>query len=417
MKEELVEEGITIGELFAIVWARKIIIAAITILVTIAAALFFMLYSNPKSVMYEATFDLTFPGIEENKYPSGYTFNYNDLIADENIEIVKSNNLEKFSNIVVEELSNSSISIKENTSFSVFEGQTFIPSIRNFTIVCNGNLFDNSTDAALFIEELLNVTLENIVGGISKGSYYTYITNSTSSVSYENELALLSQQITYLTTSYENLFEEYGDIVISDKSLLEIQTNFLATNHLLTLSILSNELNSEYYLKTDKAEAKTYLLSEQYVLENQINTLDAKITALEEGITNMDGATDAYTIILADLRLERVELMLQTSIITEKLAAIEGDQIPDNTTFSANVELLRESLKSSTDEYVEILNDIYNSESKVYFSNRAIVSTYGTTNVMFVALVAMVFSGGASCVGFIALDLIKKNKKEVEAAK
>lgn len=102
MNNEQLEEGISIGELFAIVWKRKVIIAAITMIVTIITVLTVALFVNPRSISYESTFELSFPGISENKYPSGSRFNFKDIISDENVEYVIENSEGKLNYIDID---------------------------------------------------------------------------------------------------------------------------------------------------------------------------------------------------------------------------------------------------------------------------------------------------------------------------
>ncbi len=412
--ENQLEEGISIGELFAIVWKKKIFIAIATVLTAIIFVLVVVFGLNPNSLKYEASFELQFPGLINNKYPSGYLFNYNDIISDKNIEEVISSN-DKFKNINIDEFNNETISIKETTSSS-----NTSKMYRNFSISVNGSLFNNQDDAASFVEMLVSATYNRVVNSVNDLSFSSYLENAQSAETFELQLSLLNQQVTYINNSYDTLIEEFGDVSINGDTLLNHQTKFnsyFATN---SISNLISELNNSTYVK-DYEKNKDLLIVRRDILTSDITLLTNQIEALTdivEGLlSNSSGSTtpdiDSYNAQIAKLTIEKVSLEYDRDMLNEKIDKGNTESaIEASTLFLKKIESIQDVLQEFINDYESNVKGVYDQFTYITFDSRSIVKSSGTISFVLAGMVGAVMAGGISCVVFIALDFIGNKKEE-----
>ncbi|MFI3329163.1 MAG: hypothetical protein R3Y05_01605 [bacterium] len=417
MNENQLEDGISITELFAIVWKRKIIIGIATVLTAILFMAFVVFGVNPNSLRYTSTFDMYFPGIVENKYPSGYYFDYKDIISDENIELVLKNS-DEFKGVVLTDFNNDTITISETT---IISSTTEITN-RTFSISVQGSLFENSTEAATFVESLVSQANDKILNSVDDLSFSTYLNNAKQAQTFELQLNLLNQQVSYVSNLYNNLIDEFGDVTINGNTLLNYKTQYSSYFTINSISNLIQELNNNVYVK-DYETNLNYLNTSKGILDNEITILEDQIAALDEKVTTLLGDRndvsnaypdiDSYNKEIAALTLELVTKQHDSLMLGNKINSGNSQEATvESQEFNSRVEIIEEDLEGFIDEYVEIVKGVYHQFSYVNFSNRAIVTSSGTVSYLLAGMVGAVMAGGISCVLFIVIDLTKKEEKE-----
>lgn len=417
MNENQLEDGISITELFAIVWKRKIIIGIATVVTAILFMLVVVFGVNPNSLRYTSSFDMYFPGIVENKYPSGYYFDYKDIISDENIELVLKNSNE-FEGVVLSDFNNDTITISETT---IISSNTEITN-RSFSISVQGSLFENNKEAATFVESLVSQANEKILNSVDDLSFSTYLNNAKQAQTFELQLNLLNQQVSYVSNLYTNLIDEFGDVTINGNTLLNYKTQYSSYFTINSISNLIQELNNNVYVK-DYETNLNYLNTSKGILDNEITILEDQIAALDEKVTTLLGDRndvsnaypdiDSYNKEIAALTLELVTKQHDSIMLGNKINSGNSQEaIVKSQEFNSRINIIEEDLEGFIDEYVEIVKGVYQQFSYVNFSNREIVTSSGTVSYLLAGMVGAVMAGGISCVLFIVIDLTKKEEKE-----
>lgn len=417
MDQNQLEEGISIIELLEIIWKRKIIIGIATIATALLFVLIVVFGLNPNSIRYQSTFELQFPGIMQDKYPSGYTFNYKDIISDDNIIAVIENN-EEYKKINIDEFTNDTITINET---NISNSSTAMN--RTFVINVDGSLFNSKTQASTFVSELVDVTYTKVVGSLSDLSFSTYLDNAKTASTFELQLSLLSEQVNYINGLYTNLISEFGDVMINGDTLLNHKTKYDAYFATNSIDNLINELKNNIYVKNYE-ENLIYLELNKSTIESNINLLTRQISALDAKVdsllTSGSGSTpdiDSYNIEIARLTLEKVSLEYDKEMIENKIAnGNTAEALAASKAFGEKIENIQTELEKFIGYYKSNVEGVYDQFTYITFEDRAVVVSTGTISFILAGLVGAVMAGGISCVVFIALDLTKKNKEEVKTA-
>ena len=96
------DEGLSLSELFHIIFNRKWLLLIITAVITLIGTLGIVLIINNKKETYTADFTISFP-TNNNVYPDGTRFNYLDMISYDNLKEVKDSNA-TFKNINIQDM-------------------------------------------------------------------------------------------------------------------------------------------------------------------------------------------------------------------------------------------------------------------------------------------------------------------------
>lgn len=424
--EELNEDGISISELILIVWKRKILISIVTVVTTIVLALFVMFLLNPSRLTYSTTFELYFPGIENNEYDSGVVFDYRDVISEGNIlSVINSNS--NFSNINIDEFTNNTIKISETSFVDTYTGN------REFNISVSASIFETKDAAALFIESLLYFSYQTILNEISSVSYTSSLDNAFNAVTYELQISYLSSQRDYLSSYYSTLISEYGDVVVNGSNLSSYQSNFNAYFDLNSISNLNNELTNNPYVKD--YESNLYYLESRYdVAKNQIVLLDKKIEELTSQRDDLLKYSDTYFPEISDynnriveLTISKIEYEYTLSKLSEKIylcydyldisfpskygeVSVSSDIENSRTYFDNRVLDIQSELTKFTEEIKMLNEELYKQNVFLIIPNRDVITSSGAISI-FLSLIAGAMIGcGSSCVLFIIFDLNKKEE-------
>ena len=194
MEEEREESGISISEIFRVIFSQKWLVLIITAVIAVAGTLGIYFGMNNSKREFVASFVLNLPGDDKNQavytYPDGKQFYYSDLVSVDILKEVKSSD-SAFDDIDVEVMADDggiSISRKEN------EQKTEII----YTVNVKASYFKNKEVARRFITKLANVPGAHLAE--MNIGYDDNISNVEELTSYENVIAALEKQCTYLVS-------------------------------------------------------------------------------------------------------------------------------------------------------------------------------------------------------------------------
>lgn len=419
MSEEL-EDGISIAELFAIVWKRKIFIAIITFASMVVLTLAVMLVVNPGRTTYQTTFELDYFNLSENKYPSGKIFDYRDIVSDENVlSVIKTN--DNFKNIDVENFGNDTLNIVEITPTKTTDE---VVTLKEYTITIKANLFDNKEDASEFISKLIELEYNKVITDFNSIVHDVSLESALSSETFELELSLLNTQRSYINSQYNTLIETYGDQSVNGIKLSKYQSDISSYFTINSIANLTTKLTYSNFVKD--AEKNLFSLElKKNSLVVQIDENTSKINALtlqrDELLNKANGEyfpeIAAYNTQIVSLTTTNIELEIELSNVESKIYTCVNDftteeEKKEYEQFVVEIETISNQLDIFTKELTFVSQELFNEFTLARIPSRDIVSSAGSISIVLAALVGAVMGGGVSCVVFIAVDLTNKEKEE-----
>lgn len=395
MEEE--KEGISIAEVFKIIFSQKWLVLIIAILVTVAGTLGMYLGYNSVSKFYECTFSVNFLGSEEvvPVYPDNTPFNYRDIISRSNLSELKKD--ERFKSIDVNGMyASNALSISRNdTKLSSEKSDT------TYTLRVKAKYFDNQIQAEAFIDWLAQTPIRNIKNLAVEQDLYLRDYEDRSF--YEDKVELLNNQVEYLNDNLAALSEISGG-TIKNKCLILISQLSLFNQE---LAALIGEMRQNLYVHDEQAIKDSYSNMVE-AFKNQceskrieLNLLFGKINASDPGVDIMQTS-------------ERIETLAKEIASIESRIAIyqkyieEGAVLKTDSQFKDKLAKLKTRLELITGEYEENLENYYGTSSLVSYEGAMYtVGDIGLVVSIFISFIAGVLI--SAVVGF-AVGYKKKKK-------
>lgn len=415
MNNENIEEGISLGELFSIVWKRKIIISIITAGVTLLLVLVMLLFVNPSRSSYETTFELDFVGIDNNQYPSGKNFDYRNIISEQNIQMALDEL--KYTYLSAEDFEKDAITIKvDNDTDSNY--QTYVISIKQ-------NVFNNKEHADEFVSCIISQEYEKVLANFESLPFFTALNAAKESSTFDQQVLLLIQQYETIVINYEELLLNYGDQIVDGKNISLYLKEFEIQFNLSTLENLLLKLQEGYFVKnyTDNLAGleltKTSLQIQKNNIANTISILKAqRDELLSSGSTNYPEIADYNTIII-EYTLQEIEIDKQLSSVDNKInngdytkMTTEQKEIYD--LFVSEIENNQTKLQNYSETLKSVSTELFNEFTVVLIPDKDISNSTGSISLILIVVLGAMLGGGISSVSFIAIDLNKNKKNNKE---
>ncbi len=412
--EEKYEEGIDLLTLIKVAFGRKILLAIITVVITIVGVLGIKFVYNTSKEKYISSFEYSLPGINEGRYIDGSNFNYRTLISLDNLKNSKASN-EEFNSIDVEEMySENDIEISYT---SVDENNNPI-SDPYYTISIKEKYFDDKEQAAAFIEVLASYPIGKTIE-IVKNTKHDYNLNSyNSALTYEGQIEYLNAQIQLLNDKYLRLITDYGDLYIENEQISERQARLALYFVNKPLSLLSNELEINGYVKNYGITLPQLKTQKDYLLEERARNVKL-IGVYEEKVENIlklsTGVVDIsnYTSEVAKLTNRNSEIDKELVTLEKKIAAAEA-AIPTPQEFIDELDAAKTALIGFTDEYVELEQQVYSEYNQVFFMNKSIVEVDGGISIIISTALSLIVGLMCGCVVNLIIDRKKLSEKPVK---
>lgn len=417
--EEKYEEGLDLLTLIKVAFGRKILLAIITVVITIIGVLGIeFLYSKP-SKTYVSSFEYSLPGINDGRYIDGSNFNYRTLISLDNLTNIKNSN-DEFKNIDIKNMyNNNDIQI----SYTYFDSNNEPLAEPYYTITIKQKYFNSATQAADFIQNIAGYPIEKTLDIVKNTKYDYNLSSYDSALTYEGQIEYLDSQIKLLNDKYLTLITDYGDLYINDEQISAHQANLTLYFVNNPLSLLSNELEINGYVKDygiTLPQLKTqqnYLLEERErnvkLLEIYNGTYDEAGNLIKPGLINQiisssTGIVDIsnYTAEVAKLTNRNSEIDKELLTLEKKITAAE-DETPTPKGFIDELNAAKLALDDFTDEYVELEQVVYSEYNQVFFMNKAIVESNGGISIIISLVLSLVIGLVCGC----AVNLIIDRKK------
>ena len=204
--ENYEEEGISLGQIFKVIFRRWKLLLFITGIIFVFGLLGSQLIYNKLKTNYSTEVDYSVANVNGGTYIDNSKFNYRDLIKLSNLEEIK-NNKSEYSNIDVKKMSDDeNISIVRNAKDNNENSQV------TFTLTVSGKYFKNATQAKDFMFDVLNQTVVNTIDIVSNSAHDANLKAYKESTDYDSAIYYLEEQVYYLVSQYDKYVSLYGDV-------------------------------------------------------------------------------------------------------------------------------------------------------------------------------------------------------------
>lgn len=407
--EEKYEDGIDLLTLIKVAFGRKLLLAIITVVITVIGILGIQfLYSKPNE-KYLSSFEYSLPGINEGRYIDGSNFNYRTLISLNNLVNVKDSNSE-FNSINVEDMYNYN-DIQITYTYLDSDNQPLADPY--YTINVKKSYFSSAKQAANFISEIANYPIEKTLEIVKNTTYDYNLKSYNSALTYEGQIQYLESQIELLNDKYLTLITDYGDLYIDEEQISQKQaklTLYFVNN---PLSLLSNELEINGYVKNYDITLPQLETQKEYLIDEKERNLDL-ITdyqiKIDDILSKATGIVDIsnYTAEVAKLTNRNAEIDKELKIIENKISS-SSTSTPKG--FIDDLTAAKQALVDFTNDYVKLEQQVYSEYNQVFFMNKAVVEVSGGISIIISFALSAVVGLIAGCVVNLIVDRKKLSEK------
>lgn len=439
------ESGITFGEILHLIKKRVWWILGISVIVAIIAALAVGLVFNRGKNDYTLTFIVDFPGVENNEYPDGTSFNYEEIVYSDQLEAAKASN-ESFSEIDTAKMAAGDITIVAETREVTSGTTTTTENTGSYTITVSSAYFTDEDQATAFLRAVLDQTIAR-VNEIAAGMDFTAnLSDYTAASTYDAQLTALRNQQTFLLARYDELIAtgKYDSFTYDGKSLSTLRAE--AVGGIETrLSALETDLANNHYL-LDQSLVETVLVNIRSLQREKAQN-EQSIAALQEACAEFlaqindsgsgDGSSGSAQIIeslasftsrIATLQESNAKIDFQITELYESIGYQDTDSngvweapaettTPDDTQFKEAVEALRTTISENTTTAKNAIVALYDAESEIVYRQSEVAVIDNGTNVILVTVAGFIVAFLLACIIFCAADYpAYKKARDAKAA-
>lgn len=432
------EEGISLGEIFHVIFIKKWLLLAITVLVMLAGIILVQAFYNPSKEVYVTTFEIRYPDsdIKRNpdsdikRYPDGTEFVYREFISYENLVKAKASSPD-FESIDIDKISTrNAISIVEEE----YVDNTVTVKTGLYIITVSKKYFKTPELASSFINALVNVPVDYIVTTSKDMDFGYHLHLFDGAGDYLSQIEALEKQKNLLLENYKVLIENYSSgykTTLADqteKTLVVARTELESYFSRNSLEALITEVKANGYIKAENANYKSSIEKKIEELEIEHSLNDTTLDAYHKELDTLKNILSTSQSLVTDSAL--LPIMEEISKLTKRNAEIEhliemvykpylreeldATYDEDLLEFQKKLNTHYAELKKFTSVYHSFSDSIYADNSKVVFDNGTVITESGGINILIALVGCLVVGFVVGCCLNLALDLPKflKSKKE-----
>ena len=420
------ESGITFGEICHLVKKRIWWILGISVIVALVASLLFGFVINRGKNDYSVTFMVEFPGVSDRQYPDGTTFNHASMVYAAQLEAAKASN-ESFANIDIDGMSsNGGISISAETTGE--NNTTVYTGV--YTITVSSAYFESADQASDFLRAVLDQTIATVNAKISGMDFTARLSGYDSLngyTAYGDRLAILRRQQDYIleryaavtgdtqsdsdTTTQTQTMATYGYFQYEGKSISALYAEAQTDSKLLSDLEKNYETNRFVYLPED-SNAEDYKVAAEGWAKQIKNNADEMLFYKEQFLDSLMSA-GYYEQRVLELEQENLGLEAQIEAIGYTYNKENGSAEPAsdadtiraaNAKFGERVDNMFETIKTNSETAKSALVALFAAESQIVYQQSGVTTIVNTTNIILVAVAALVVAFLIACIVFCAAD-------------
>ena len=423
------ESGITFGEICHLVKKRIWWILGISVIVALVASLLFGFVINRGKNDYSVTFMVEFPGVSDRQYPDGTTFNHASMVYAAQLEAAKASN-ESFANIDIDGMSsNGGISISAETTAGA-NNTTVYTGV--YTITVSSAYFDSADQASDFLRAVLDQTIATVNAKISGMDFTARLSGYESLngyTAYGDRLAILRRQQDYILERYAAVTGDtqsdsdtttqtqtqttatYGSFQYEGKSISALYAEAQTVSNLLSDLEKNYAMNRFVYLPEDSNAEDYKEAAESWA--KQIKNNEEEMLFYKEQFANSVITAGYYEQRVLELEQENRGLEAQIEAIGYTYEQTGGtvSESPNadtiraaNAAFGQEVDALFDTVKANSERAKSALVALFAAESQIVYQQSGVTTIVNTTNIILVAVAALVVAFLIACIVFCAAD-------------
>lgn len=398
------EKGISIKEIFKIIFKRVWWVVGVTAAITIAFVCLIQFWYNPNNQTYSASFELRLPS--GGSYPDGTTLRLSDSVLLENLQDIKDEKYEsektgRFANIdiqkMVEEDDIEFLQTIEQRDDESYEYHNTIKVVKKY--------FKNKEQAADFVRAVVEFPVKKSLYIVEHINYFERLNRIDLYESYSDIISALLSQKSYIMGIYESLSSSYSGEYVpaglgSTRTLDDYLREFVNFFNGADQAEINNKISANRYVfDTERYISK--INDEITLLEREIAKNELYIAAFREerdALINQLGADAAKEI---NDYTSRINSYISANIslqydIDEKIKTrdsilnyTEGDGRAEKDELDAELAKIRADLIELTNTAIEVRIATYKEQAKVVYINNKIEAD-GGLNIVLAALIGAV---------------------------
>lgn len=426
------EDGITLGELFARIFKHKIILAIITVLITVIGILFIALVFNKGKKIYTVRFNYNDADLLNHKYCDGTRFDYKSLVSEETLTAVKESN-DDFKNInVAKMIENGDIDITLYEEYTV-SGSTKVVVDSYYVLTSSQKYFDDVTQAKNF---LAKVTYYPFTVNTEKAKNLDYTVDLEAfkaAKTYALKTSYLSTERSLILNRYQELINKYGDVEVSSytgKALFSADSKVRLSSIVAEIKLnLANEsfdsILKEYetnYYVYDINVSRPVLENQKIALKKDLQDVESKLNELLVSIGLKPNTTitaeTASNIDISDLKIIN-DLIAQKTDIERQIKDVESYLSSVSTNEEYNKKL--QNLATILEEYAHELEinqvEIFENYNNVSFREANYLDASGGISLAVGAVVSLILGFVVAACCNLIIDANERKKIASEPKK
>lgn len=415
------KEGMSLGEIFKIMFSEKWILLIVALLVTILGTLALQLYSGAKSE-YVVDFKLKMPGYsmaDSYYYPDGEPFYYSTLVNEKTLEDVKASN-PAFKDIDAKALANNGgISIKlelpDADYVSVIDG--------TFILTASARYFASSDEAKEFLRAVANYPCNYLATMQMK--YDSNLILFDGADDYLQQIGYVQSQMNEIRSKLSSLISSYGAnlIVEEGKNLNSYLREVNAYANSYEYANLKQEYTGEMIIN-DKGEFVSngdhvFRLLKNENIDNykiQQGELKRELENAEYVLAQMQYvSTDTQSNIVAirDQAEKVVQLRNNKAVVDAILASYDDGRTVVDTdgVFKARIDGVKAKLTEFTETLQRIEPIVYSKSSNANFMKSNIITATGGISVVKSVIISVVVAIVLAAVIAFVVGFVKRKKR------
>ncbi len=409
------EEGISVVEIFKIIWKRKLLAFIIALCTVIIMVLGIEFIYNPRKISYTSEFEFSFYSPMDDTYPSGKHFNYKDIVSLELIQETIAENKE-FSKLKAEDIyNNGKISIQRLT----YVEQTDVREYSDrFRITVQG-LSKNKSLVSNFVRKLLDNAQEQVEKDIEEINYISSIESFKDYTIYDNSIPYLGEQYNFIISSYNELISTYSrNYIVGNKTLQQYYNTVLKNFNSINFAALKVEAENNHYVK-DLNSYLPYIELEIINLNRSIeentrvrDSLRKQLDSLIDKYGNIGTTGDPFT----EFNTRIAQLTEEIERDTYKIGLLVNEQgekytFVYNEEFDKRINKVYDMLYQSFEELESVTKQIYSDETKLIFYSNAIINPTGGMGIIITFVISLCFGILLAC-GIVLIVEFSSRRKE-----
>ena len=402
MEEE--EKGITLGDIFKVIFKRVWWVVGVTAAVLIAFVCVIQFWYNPSNQVYSAQFELRLP--YGNTYPDGTALRLSDSVMLENLRIIKAESY-----------------LPEEERTGIFKDVDIEKMVEDESYVYHNSInvakkyFKDEDTAVAFTKAVVEFPVTKARYLVQNINYYERLTRYDTYTTYGEKIATLNSQKDYISSVYAGIANVFGGEYVpaglgSTKTIAEYQRDLINVFDQTEQDYINKTIAEEkYFFNAQEIKRNNELdisLAEEEI-EDYNELLQGQKEAMQEvidklGTEEVSKHVEAFNAKIADYTEHIISLQRNIERWRKQIERIDaytassGEAADKKAAFDKTLGEIRAEIEECTAEMAKVNIATYNEKAQVIYVNNKIEAE-GGLNILLAAVIGLL-------IGFVLVSVV-----------